>query len=592
MRRLFLFCCGLLLAACSAPNPIQTPRGQPSTPGSSPRQASSEWSDRPPATAVFWLYARWDDPGAREQLLRGWHRQLARASIRPLSKQVPCRLEQLVALSSEGFLAVLPSRQKANFVLSLHLHSASEGEGYLQQFTRLREDAEAPGHPGVRISRSWSGLAWALRGNSLFMAPNPEAVSEALQAAAVRATHSDPVAHAARTLQRVRTPGSSGFSAALLLSEVPRVPALVQFAEPLLDCSPPEEGAVRNVCVELTSEGWQARSFATLESHTEAVRVSTATFTELARCVPDEWGFVQLYQPRVAASALNQAAAGADPNVDLVAWSVAAQPTSSDLPQVPNQLLVHFLSSAAAEHALQKMRDADANSTARPVAILLDDGRTLACSYGPRAEDSFRQMQAARARRQSSASDDPIWAGVLDQPLLVEAHRWDTAVNPTPGNNSALAPAMALGSRWLPPRGSGLRVGSVTLDGQVLYRTEVSHGALVTPSPGEAAATPVALDQPDPLPPPPQVQDARSTCLRNQQDLRLAVEMFIAENNQPPASLQLLVPDYLKSIRACPASGRDSYSASYHVNEQDGSYGFHCTDPAHSDLPPVTRSKR
>lgn len=68
-----------------------------------------------------------------------------------------------------------------------------------------------------------------------------------------------------------------------------------------------------------------------------------------------------------------------------------------------------------------------------------------------------------------------------------------------------------------------------------------------------------------------------TACMSNCKNIGTALAMYAEDHGgQVPQSLSELVPEYLKVIDACPASGVDPYTSTY--TSPDGkAYSFHCT---------------
>jgi len=73
-------------------------------------------------------------------------------------------------------------------------------------------------------------------------------------------------------------------------------------------------------------------------------------------------------------------------------------------------------------------------------------------------------------------------------------------------------------------------------------------------------------------------------CKSNMKNIGTALEMYSTDNvGHYPKTLGKLVPDYLKKIPACPAAGKDTYSASYRSKAEPDCYEFFCKGEYHKD---------
>lgn len=73
-------------------------------------------------------------------------------------------------------------------------------------------------------------------------------------------------------------------------------------------------------------------------------------------------------------------------------------------------------------------------------------------------------------------------------------------------------------------------------------------------------------------------------CTQSLKGIATGLEMYSSDHGgKYPASLQELVPSYLKSIPTCPAAHRDTYSQTWRVAGEEGFY-VHCAGNNHADF--------
>ncbi|MCL5773287.1 MAG: hypothetical protein M1536_02770 [Firmicutes bacterium] len=78
---------------------------------------------------------------------------------------------------------------------------------------------------------------------------------------------------------------------------------------------------------------------------------------------------------------------------------------------------------------------------------------------------------------------------------------------------------------------------------------------------------------------------AYRSCESNLKNVSTALEMYATDNQgHYPASLSQIVPAYLRSIPACPAAGKDTYSSSYTSSQNPDAYTFYCSGDNHKEV--------
>lgn len=74
-------------------------------------------------------------------------------------------------------------------------------------------------------------------------------------------------------------------------------------------------------------------------------------------------------------------------------------------------------------------------------------------------------------------------------------------------------------------------------------------------------------------------------CKQNCKTIATALELYSAENSTKfPTNLTLLTPKYLKTMATCPATGSDTYSASYTPVANPERYTFFCQGANHTSI--------
>ncbi|MCA9796795.1 MAG: hypothetical protein KC910_33525, partial [Candidatus Eremiobacteraeota bacterium] len=80
-------------------------------------------------------------------------------------------------------------------------------------------------------------------------------------------------------------------------------------------------------------------------------------------------------------------------------------------------------------------------------------------------------------------------------------------------------------------------------------------------------------------------QGKYTACKSNLKNIATACEMYSTDwSGRYPSKLDLLTPNYLKTIPTCPEAGKDTYSASYQVGTYPDSYRFACEGKHHSEV--------
>jgi hypothetical protein len=129
------------------------------------------------------------------------------------------------------------------------------------------------------------------------------------------------------------------------------------------------------------------------------------------------------------------------------------------------------------------------------------------------------------------------------------------------------------------PRDYGAYLLSILACAMVLFMLS-SHCSPVAQSKEDAAKTKEKLTQ----------------CENNLKDLAAALEKYASDHNATyPRALKELVPKYMKSLPACPAAGRETYSRSYkgktsisfkskEASDASGNFVIYCNGHYHKAL--------
>lgn len=77
-------------------------------------------------------------------------------------------------------------------------------------------------------------------------------------------------------------------------------------------------------------------------------------------------------------------------------------------------------------------------------------------------------------------------------------------------------------------------------------------------------------------------QEKLTGCIVKMKEMAIRMELYSAENGGLyPESLSQLVPGCIDAIPTCPGTGRDTYSATYEVNQETHEYTFFCNGENH-----------
>lgn len=76
-----------------------------------------------------------------------------------------------------------------------------------------------------------------------------------------------------------------------------------------------------------------------------------------------------------------------------------------------------------------------------------------------------------------------------------------------------------------------------------------------------------------------------TACESNLRQIATSLEMYSVDNRgHYPPTINLLTPNYLKTMPECPAAGSDTYTGMYDVTINPDTYSYYCEGPFHQGL--------